>query len=147
MTDNRKNDLFYVCSLIEYIARKTCNRRGVVIYALGKNEIQHQLEVACVNHCLSFEQVSDELIEAFKIPSGDFDTISDCKYKVPSHQDIGRLYQIIITDCAKEGNEVSEFIKVFTSIISDAISDFSTDMYYQNPSYLEACYKADEILE
>lgn len=142
-----KNDLFYVCSLIEYIARKTLNKRGDVVKAIGEKEIRHQLDAASANHCLSFEQVSDELIDGCKIPRGNFDTISDCPCKIPSHQDIGRLYQIMIADCAKKGEEVPELMKIFTSFISDAISDFKSDMYYQNPSYLEACYKSGVALE
>ena len=30
MSDKEKNDLFYVCSLIEYIARQTNNKRRVI---------------------------------------------------------------------------------------------------------------------
>lgn len=52
MISKRRNDLFYVCSLIEFTGRKTKNRRRVIVKALGEAE---------VNHCLSFEQVSDEI--------------------------------------------------------------------------------------
>ena len=58
MTEKEKNDYFYVCSLIEYIARETKNRRGTVVEALGERGIKKQLQDAEVNHCLSFEQVS-----------------------------------------------------------------------------------------
>lgn len=36
MTEKEKNDFFYVCSLIEFIARCTQNKRGVIAQALGK---------------------------------------------------------------------------------------------------------------
>lgn len=147
MTEKEKNDFFYVCSLIEYIARQTKNRRGTVVNALGKNGIEKQLYDAEVNHSLSFEQVSDELIERYKIPEGDFDTITECKYAIPSFMDIGKLYSIIIEDCAEPGKEVDELIKVFCSFISDKISDFHTDIYYQNPSYLECCYREGYLLD
>lgn len=99
------------------------------------------------NHCLSFEQVSDEIIADYKIPQGDFDTITGCKYSVPGAQDIGRLYSIMIEDCAEEGKEVEELIQLFSSFISDEISRFQTDIYYQNPSYLEASYRAGSLLD
>lgn len=102
---------------------------------------------AGVNHCLSFEQVSDEVIEAYDIKNGNFDTISDCKYSVPSFLDIGKLYSIMIIDCAEPGNEVEELIQIFQSFISDEISDFSTDLYYQNPDYLEWSYREGRLLE
>lgn len=147
MTMKEQNDLFYVCSLIEYIARKTKNKRKLIVDKLGETGVRKQLCDAEVNHCLSFEQVSDELIEQYDITQGDFDTLSKCKYMIPSETDIGRLYSIMIEDCAKPGDEVNELIRIFSSFISDKISDFKTDIYYQNPSYLECSYRAGYLLD
>ena len=63
MSNQEKDDLFYLCSLIEYIARKTKNHRGDVVKMIGKEELNNLYKLASVNHCLSFEQVSDEVIE------------------------------------------------------------------------------------
>ncbi|WP_242954324.1 hypothetical protein [Clostridium oryzae] len=49
MNDNQKNDLFYVCSLIEFIGRKTKNRRADIVEILGKKELERQLELAEFN--------------------------------------------------------------------------------------------------
>ena len=59
MTEKERNDMFYVCSLIEFTARQTKNRRRVIVDAMGEEGIEKQLYDAEVNHCLSFEQVSD----------------------------------------------------------------------------------------
>ena len=72
MTTVKKDDLFYVCSLIEFTGRKTKNRRKVIVNALGEQGIAKQLQDAPVNHCLSFDQVSEELINAYHIKAGDF---------------------------------------------------------------------------
>ena len=105
MTEIERNDYFYVCSLIEYIARETKNHRGYIVECIGQEGIENLLYDAEVNHCLSFEQVCDEVVEEYKIKEGKFDTISECQYDVPSFLDIGKLYSIMIEDCAKEGNE------------------------------------------
>ena len=147
MTKKERNDYFYVCSLIEYIARQTKNRRGEIIAKLEKAGVEKLLYDAEVNHGLSFEQVSDEVIEQYGIVQGDFDTVSDCKYTVPSFMDIGKLYSITIEDCAEEGKETEELMKIFSSFISDKISDFQTDIYFQNPSYLECSYKEGYLLD
>lgn len=147
MTDKQRNDFFYVCSLIEYTARKTNNRRGAIIDALGKDGVLKQLKDAEVNHCLSFEQVSDEIIDIYGIKPGDFDTITNCRYTIPGFMDIGRLYSIMIEDCAKSGEEVNEMIKIFKSFISDEISNFKTGVYYQNPDYLEWSYREGQLLD
>lgn len=99
-----------MCSLIEYIARKTNNRRGLIVERMGQCGVQKEVHDAEVNHCLSFEQVSDEAIEQYQIPTGNFDTITNCKYAVPGFMDIGKLYCIMIEDCAKPGEEVKELM-------------------------------------
>jgi hypothetical protein len=147
MTEKERNDYFYVCALIEYIGRETKNHRKDVVLAIGESGMDKLLYDAEVDHCLSFEQVCDEIVEYYKIPQGQFDTITDCKYTVPSFLDIGKLYSIMIEDCAKPGEELQEMMKIFTSFISDAISDFSTDLYYQNPSYLEWSYREGKLLD
>lgn len=147
MTDKERNDYFYACALIEYIARKTKNHRADIVTAIGEKGIEKLLYDAEVNHCLSFEQVSDEVIDYYQIEQGDFDTISNCKYSIPSFLDIGKLYSIMIEDCAKQGEELKELIKIFTSFISDEISNFNTDLYYQNPDYLECSYREGKLLD
>lgn len=52
-----------------------------------------------------------------------------------------------IEDCAKEGEEVEELMKIFTSFISDEISEFRTGLYYVNPDYLEKSYQEGYLLE
>ena len=147
MSEKERNDYFYVCALIEYIARETRNHRGDIVQAIGKQGIEKLLRDAEVNHCLSFEQVSDEVSAYYRIEQGDFDTISGCRYSIPSFLDIGKLYSIMIEDCAEPGNEVEELMKIFTSFISDAISNFNSDLYYQNPDYLEWCYREGALLD
>lgn len=116
MTEINKDDLFYVCTLIEFTARKTNNRRKVIVNALGIKGITKQLCDAQVNHCLSFEQVSEELIEYYKIPTGNFDTITNCSYQIPSFTAIGRLYSYMILDCSEKGQETEELMKILTRL-------------------------------
>ena len=147
MTEKERNDYFYVCALIEYIGRETRNHRGDIVRAIGIKGIEKLLRDAEVNHCLSFEQVSDEVISYYGIEQGDFDTLSGCKYSVPSYLDIGKLYSIMVEDCAEPGKEAVELMKLFSSFISDAISNFNSDLYYQNPDYLEWSYREGKLLD
>ena len=96
MVETRNDDIFYVCTLVEYTARKTRNRRRDVVEGIGREGIARQLRAAGMNHCLSLEQVSDELIEDFNILNGNFDTVSECRYDVPSAASIGKVYQRLV---------------------------------------------------
>lgn len=146
MNDKRKDDIFYVCTLIEYISRETCNHRRDVIAYFDKNDLSRQLRLAEVNHCLSFEQVAEELIEEYNISNGDFDTVAECKYTVPAITAIGRVYQMLVLSICENEEVEQAIIDVFSSFISDQISDFNSNVYYSNPDYLRCSYLDGKML-
>lgn len=146
MTEKQKDDIYYVCSLIEFIARKTKNHRQDVIRRFSKADVERQLRLAEVNHCLSFEQVADELIEDYGVSDGDFDTVKECRYDVPSFLSIGMLYQELVLSTMKNEDAAQGIIDVFSSFISDEISDFNSNVYYTNPDYLRCSYLEGKML-
>ena len=146
MTEKQKDDIYYVCSLIEFIARKTKNHRQDVIRRFSKADVERQLRLAEVNHCLSFEQVADELIEDYGISDGDFDTVKECRYDVPSFLSIGMLYQELVLSTMKTEDAPQGIIDIFSSFISDEISDFNSNVYYTNPDYLRCSYLEGKML-
>ena len=146
MTEKQKDDIYYVCSLIEFIARKTKNHRQDVIRHFSKADVERQLRLAEVNHCLSFEQVADELIEDYGISDGDFDTVKECWYDVPSFLSIGMLYQELVLSTMKTEDAAQGIIDIFSSFISDEISDFNSNVYYTNPDYLRCSYLEGKML-
>lgn len=75
MNEKEKNDVYYVCCLIEFIGRQTKNKRSEVVKKIGKEGLQYLYKTAEVNHCLTFEQVSDEVIEKYNIHQGEYDTV------------------------------------------------------------------------
>lgn len=146
MTEKKRDDIYYVCSLIEFIARKTKNHRQDVIRHFSKADVERQLRLAEVNHCLSFEQVADELIEDYGISDGDFDTVKECRYDVPSFLSIGMLYQELVLSTMKTEDAAQGIIDIFSSFISDEISDFNSNVYYTNPDYLRCSYLEGKML-
>lgn len=146
MTTQQMDDIYYVCTMIEYVGRHTKNRRRDVVSRLGRKGIERQLKAASVNHALSFEQVSDEWIEDYEIPEGSFDSVSSCRYKIPAETAIGRVYQDLVLRTMKEGDAAQGILDVFSSFISDEISDFNTNVYYSNPDYLKCSYEEGVLL-
>ena len=47
----KDNDLFFTCSLIDYIARKTKNIRADIVNQLGKERLEKIYDLADVYHC------------------------------------------------------------------------------------------------
>ena len=59
----KDNDLFYTCSLIDYIARRTKNVRADVVNQLGKERLERIYDLADVYHCDNIERVCDDFVE------------------------------------------------------------------------------------
>ena len=144
----KENDLFFVCSLIEYIARKTNNTKKYIVEKLGKEKIQKLYDLAEVYHSENIEKVSDELIQEAKIENGNYDIISKCEYNVPTHWDIGKVYKRLIAMICnyEEEKYIDTAIEVLTSWIIEKIDNYNSSMYYENPSYIYECYKEKKIL-
>ena len=98
----KDNDLFFTCSLIDYIVRKTKNERSVVVNALGKKRIEKIYDLADVYHSDNIDRVSDDFIEEANISHGQFDNVGECEYAIPTHWDIGKVYKRLIKRVSKE---------------------------------------------
>ena len=144
----KDNDLFYTCSLIDYIARKTKNTRVDVVNTLGKKNLDKIYELADVYHCDNIDNVSGEFVEKCNIQEGKFDNVGECKYAIPTYWDIGKVYKRLIKKVSEsEGITVIDaLIKVYNSFISEKIDDYNSSVYYENPSYIYESYKENKIL-
>ena len=144
----KDNDLFYTCSLIDYIARKTKNKRADVVNQLGKERIQIIYDLADVYHCDNISRVADDFIKEVKIQQGDFDNVGECQYSIPTYWDIGKVYKRLIKQVAEDEkiDVVDALVQVYRSFLSNKIDDYNSSVYYENPSYLFECYKQNKML-
>ena len=144
----KDNDLFYTCGLIDYIARGTKNTRAVVVNALGKERLEKIYDLADVYHCDNIDRVSDDFIEEAGITEGNFDNVGACRYTIPSHWDIGKVYKRLIKQVAEKENigVIDALMKVYNSFISGKIDDYNSSVYYENPSYIYECYRENTML-
>jgi hypothetical protein len=147
--NKRDNDLFFVCSLIEYIARKTRNTKADIVHAIGKDKLARILELADVYHSENIARLSEELVNECNIQPGHFDNVSGCLYTVPTHWDIGKVYKRLLLAIEKDtGDSIIDLIvDVFNSPIARKIDDFNSSMYYENPDYIYESYKLGKPCE
>lgn len=133
--NSKDNDLFFTCSLIEYIARKTKNKRVDIINALGKETISKIYELADIYHSDNIDRVSDDFIREANISEGCYDNVASAKYAIPSHWDIGKVYKRLILGIAKEKNSsiIDALFAAYTSFVSEKIDDFNSSFYYEAP--------------
>lgn len=144
----KANDLFFLCSLIEYLGRKTSNRRSYIVSSLGEKELNHLLEYADIYHCDNIDRVSDDMIEKYHISEGDY-KLCECRdIKIPTHWDIGKVYSRLITSIAEEQNLsiVNALVQVYRSWLCEKIDNYNSSMFYENNNYLTASYLAGRPL-
>lgn len=139
------SNLFFVCSLIEYIARGTKNRRLDVVRQLG-DDLSRIYKYADVFHCEPIEKVADDFIQKDNISDGNYDNLFKCKYTIPDYWDIGEVFARLIEDCYEEENVIKGIKEVYASWMAEKILNFNSDLYYQSREYLAVCYREGEIL-
>lgn len=131
----KENDLFFTCSLIDYIARKTKNKRADVVNALGRARISKIYDLADIYHSDSIDRVSEDFIAEAHISQGTFDNIAAARYAVPSHWDIGKVYKRLILGIAREKHMeiIDALFAAYNSFVSDLIDDYNSSFYYDAP--------------
>ena len=143
----KENDLFFTCSLIEFIARKTQNRRADVVNALGKSSIEKIYDLADVYHSDNMETVSDYFIEKANIKKGSFDNVTAARYAVPSYWDIGKVYKRLILGISREKQipVIDALFEAYHSFVSDKIDDYNSSFYYDAPQNILNTFIYGEI--
>ena len=144
--NKRNDDLFYLCSLIEYISRKTNNTKKYVVEKIGKQGLEKIYSLASVYHCENIDKVTDEIISKYGIVVGHYIN-NNYEYRIPSYFEIGAVYERLISKVSGEkSNYIDSLIEVLSSWIIEKIDNYSCSMYYENPSYIYECYKEGKVL-
>ncbi len=140
--EKKENDLFFTCSLIEYIARETKNKRSDIVEKLGEEHISKIYDLSDVYHSDNIQTVCVEFIKKANIEIGDFDNIKSARYAVPSHWDMGKVYKRLILGIAKEENIsiIEALFKAYNSYVSDKIDDYNSSFYYDAPQNILNAY-------
>lgn len=132
-------DLYFVCYMIERVARSIKQRNRYVVERLGRNGLARQLSIAETNHSLNPEQVMSEWKEEYQLEEGSTDvTRVDSRFTdiVPSATQMGKVYARLI-DTVSQGQDLVQSIqKVYASPICDAIDNYNSSAYYE-PSYVQ----------
>ena len=128
--------LMFTCSLIEFIGRQQHLERLQVVKGLGTDALKRIYRHADVLHSEPIASVADTYVELASLQTGSFDNVAACRYLVPDYWTIGAVYARLIEDVEH----------VYESWVSDAISNYNTDFYYQPRDYIKECYLAGEVL-
>ena len=137
----KKNDVYFICYMIERVARKIhqCNR--YVVNKIGKKNLEHLISVANVLHAENPLAVEDDWIEEYDLAEGNVDVTAvdpELVTTIPSATQMGKVYQRLIYETMQpEESEVEGIIRVYNDEICDVIDNYNCSAYYE-PSYVIA---------
>lgn len=141
-----QENVYYLMGLIEEIGRETNNHRSFIVNTFGVKWISHVLECTDAYSCDDVKFVAKEFIDDLSIPNGDFITPKD----VPGLWGVAGTYAYLVNGIIEFDEDLdsvsNKIIEIFKSRIVDIIAHYETDMFYQSPQYIRACYDADDVL-
>ena len=68
-----ENDLYFLCYMIERVARKLHQKNKYVVNSIAKDEWVRLISLANVLHCENPLKIEDEWIREYKLEKGNFD--------------------------------------------------------------------------
>lgn len=137
----QKDDVYFVCYMIERVARRIHQKNRYVVNQIGKKNLEHLLSVANVLHSENPLQVEDDWIEEYALKNGENDVTNvdvDLVEKIPSPLQMGKVYLRLIYDTGlPDESEVDGIVRVYNDSICDVIDNYNCSAYYE-PSYVIA---------
>ena len=137
----KKNDVYFICYMIERVARKLHQRNKYVVNKIGKGQLEHLISVANVLHAENPLAVEDDWIEEYDLAEGNVDVTAvdpGLVTTIPSATQMGKVYQRLIYETMQpEESEVEGIIRVYNDEICDVIDNYNCSAYYE-PSYVIA---------
>ena len=135
------NDLYFICYMIERVARKLHQRNQYVVNTIGKDAFEHLISVANVLHCENPLQVEQDWIGEYNLKTGDFD-ITDVNKElaeiIPTPLEMGKVYQRLIVDTLQPDEDyVDGILRVYNNELCNVIDNYNCSAFYE-PSYVIA---------
>ncbi|MBQ0126423.1 MAG: hypothetical protein KBS80_00350 [Bacteroidales bacterium] len=132
------DDLFYVCYMIERVARRVGHRNQYVVGKLTDELLWHYLSLADVLHSENPEKIEDEWISELKLRRGRFDITdvrTDLNINVPRPAQMAAVYARLIEQTMEPGEDYIHAIRrVYSNQICRTIDNYNCSAFYE-PSY------------
>ena len=135
------DDLYFICYMIERVARHIRQKNKYVVNTIGKEELYHLISCANVLHCENPLKVEDDWIRDYDLKEGSYDITAVDKEMaaiIPTPRDMGEVYQRLIVDTMSSKEDyVDGILRVYNDPICEVIDNYKCSAFYE-PSYVIA---------
>ncbi len=140
-----QNDLYFLCYMIERVARKIHRKNSYVVNSISKDEWLRLISLASVLHCENPVKIEDEWIEEYQLSEGSFDiknVNASLVERIPTETQIGKVYARLIVDTSMpDENYIDGLIRVYNDEICEKIDDYNCGAYYEPSYFIARAYK------
>lgn len=134
-----ENDLYFLCYMIERVARKLHQKNKYVVNSISKDEWMRLISLANVLHCENPLNIEAEWIDEYKLKKGNYDITDvdpELVDEIPSETQIGKVYtRLILSTLQPDEDYIDGMIRVYNDAICDTIDNYNSSAYYE-PSYV-----------
>ena len=140
------DDLYFVCYMIERVARRLKQPNKYVANAMGHDDLAKKLSLASVLHSENPLAVEADWIEEYQLQSGSYDVTQvdhELCQKVPTATQMGKVYKRLVLNTLQIGeNYADALIRVYNNPICEVIDNYNCSAYYEPSPYIARSYFA-----
>lgn len=139
-----KDDLYFMCYMIERVARTLHRRNCEVVNAIGYEELCRKISLASVLHCENPLKVVADWIDEYDLQDGEFNILDvdrELVERVPTETQMGKVYKrLILNTMQSNENYVQGMIRVYNSSICETIDNYNCSAYYEPSPVIARAY-------
>lgn len=140
------DDLYFVCYMIERIARRIKQPNKYVANVMGHDELVNKLSLADTLHSENPLAVESAWIDEYNLQTGNYDVtevdITLCS-KIPTATQMGKVYKRLIFNTLQPGEDYADgILRVYNNPICETIDNYNSSAYYEPSPYIARSYFA-----
>ena len=140
------NDLYFVCYMIERIARQLKQPNKYVVNAMGHDELAKKLSLADVLHSENPLAVAADWIDEYHLEPGNYDVEAvdpELCSSIPTATQMGKVYKrLILNTLLNEEDFADGILRIYNNPICEVIDNYNSSAYYEPSPFIARSYYA-----
>ena len=142
----KTDDLFFVCYMIERVARQLKQPNKYVANIMGHDELAKKLSLADVLHSENPLAVVADWIDEYQLEEGNYDVTKvdpELCPKIPTATQMGKVYKRLVLNTMQQNEDYADAIlRVYNHPICEVLDNYDGSAYYEPSPYITRSYYA-----
>lgn len=142
----KTDDLFFVCYMIERVARQLKQPNKYVANIMGHDELAKKLSLADVLHSENPLAVVADWIDEYQLEEGNYDVTKvnpELCSKIPTATQMGKVYKRLVLNTMQQNEDYADAIlRVYNHPICEVLDNYDSSAYYEPSPYITRSYYA-----